>query len=91
MAGWWLLWLVAGCWWLAAAAGSVFHSVNSTLVTFPHEFSLGTTHLNLLQYYMGVLGIYKHYKVTKCHLNTMGEHMRSIVAEDARDDLGERR
>ena len=45
----------------------------------------------LLYYSMGVLGIYKHYKVTKCHLNTMGEHMRSTVAEDARDDLGERR
>ena len=45
----------------------------------------------LHMYYMGVLGIYKHYKVTKCHLNTMGEHMRSTVAEDARDDLGERR
>ena len=48
-------------------------------------------HAAAMQYYMGVLGIYKHYKVTKCHLNTMGEHMRSTVAEDARDDLGERR
>ena len=36
-------------------------------------------------------GIYKHHYVTKCHLNTVGEHMRSTVAENARDNLGERR